>query len=112
MFFIRKVLFIAGCCLAPFFVAECKLPELSPATVTTKINEIMKAHASHKSLTPVIIERTLTNYLELLDPNKSYFIESDIHPWLHPSEQLLIKSSKIIIEITFVLSNKYIRSWR
>ena len=89
MAFVRKALFIIGCSLGPFFMADCKLPELTPAIVTTKLNEIMKAHASHKQLTPVIIERTLNNYLELLDPNKSYLIEPDISQWLHPSEPLL-----------------------
>lgn len=89
MSFIRKAIFIFSFCLAPLFTADCKLPELTPVTVSTKLKEIMKAHASHKQLTPVIIERTLNNYLELLDPNKSYFIESDIHQWLHPSEELL-----------------------
>lgn len=89
MSFIPRILLIIGCCFASFHLAECKLPELTPAVVTTKLNEIMKAHASHKKLSPVIIERTLNNYLELLDPNKSYFIESDISQWLHPSEELI-----------------------
>lgn len=89
MFFFRKTLIIAVFCIAPFFIAEGKLPELTPTVVTTKLNEIMKAHASHKTLTPIIIERTLNNYLELLDPNKSYLIETDIDFWLKPSDQLL-----------------------
>lgn len=89
MTFIRKAIFIIVFCLPPFFTVDCKLPELTPAVVSTKLNEIMKAHASHKKLTPVIIERTLNNYLELLDPNKSYFIESDINQWLHPPEALV-----------------------
>lgn len=89
MSFLRKALFIAGSCFMILQFAECKLPELTPAIVNAKLNEIMKAHASHKKLSPAIIERTLNNYLELLDPNKSYLIESDIKQWLHPSEQLL-----------------------
>lgn len=91
MSFMRKIILLIVCCLTPLLTIDCKLPELTPAVVTTKLNEIMKAHASHKKLTPAIIERTLNNYLELLDPNKSYFIESDIHQWLHPSEELLIQ---------------------
>ncbi len=89
MSFIPKILLIIGCSFASFHLAEGKLPELTPAIVTTKLNEIMKAHASHKKLSPIIIERTLNNYLELLDPNKSYFIEADISQWLHPSDELL-----------------------
>lgn len=89
MSFVRQAIVFAVCCLIPLFTVDCKLPELTSATVTTKLNEIMKAHASHKKLTPAIIQRTLNNYLEILDPNKSYFIESDIQTWLHPSEELL-----------------------
>ena len=89
MSFMQKALFFLGCCLVPFLPVECKLPELTPVIVSTKLNEIMKTHASYKKLTPVLIERTLNNYLEILDPNKSYFIESDIQQWIHPSPELL-----------------------
>lgn len=68
---------------------DCKLPELTPEITHNKLEEIMKVHASHKNLTPTLIKRILQNYLEELDPNKSYFIEPDIHQWLEPSEQLL-----------------------
>lgn len=85
----RHALFIFVCLFGCFSSVECKLPELTSTIVTTKLNEIMKAHASHKKLTPILIERTLNNYLEILDPTKSYLIESDIDTWLHPSEALL-----------------------
>lgn len=68
---------------------EAKLPDLTPQDVTTKAKEIMKAHASQKKLTPTLAKRILNNYLENLDPNKTYFIESDIHEWTHPSDELL-----------------------
>jgi carboxyl-terminal processing protease len=57
--------------------------------VKTKAKEIMKAHASHKKLTPMLMQRIITSYLEELDPNKTYFIESDIANWIHPSDSLL-----------------------
>jgi len=69
-----------------FFLCEAKSPDLTPQDVVNKTNEIMKSHASHKELTPVLAQRVLTNYLEQLDPNKTYFIESDIEEWVHPSE--------------------------
>jgi carboxyl-terminal processing protease len=68
---------------------EAKLPELSREKAKEKIHEIMKTHASHKTLTPELVKRTLQNYLEELDPNKSYFIETDIHQWVEPSETSL-----------------------
>ncbi|MGK5593966.1 MAG: tail-specific protease Tsp [Parachlamydiaceae bacterium] len=66
-----------------------KLPDITPQDVTKKLNEIMKAHASHKQLSPTIVERALQNYLDELDPTKTYFIESDIDQWVHPSPTLL-----------------------
>lgn len=66
-----------------------KQPDLNPKSTTVKIDEIMKAHATHKELTPELTKRILQNYLENLDPVKSYFIETDIHEWLEPSDQLL-----------------------
>lgn len=73
------------------FICEGKLPDIGPQDVTTKAKEIMKAHASHKTLTPALTQRILNNYLETLDYNKTYFIESDIEEWIHPSDTLLQK---------------------
>lgn len=68
---------------------EAKLPDLTPEDVTREASDIMKAHASYKKLTPILAERTLNNYLDNLDPNKTYFIEPDIDQWVHPSDVLL-----------------------
>lgn len=73
------------------FYCEAKLPDIRPQDVTSKAKEIMKAHASQKKLTPELSERILQNYLEIMDVNKIYFIESDIEEWLHPSDALLEK---------------------
>ncbi|HRD55610.1 MAG TPA: S41 family peptidase [Parachlamydiaceae bacterium] len=70
-------------------IAEGKIPELSPRIVNVKMQEIMKAHAKYKKLSPELMKRILANYLEELDPAKSYFIESDIHEWQEPSEKYL-----------------------
>lgn len=82
---IQKWIFFALITLTPFF-AESKLPELTPEGVNVKISEILKEHASNKELNEVLIRRTMTNFVELLDPNKSYFIQSDIEKWINPSD--------------------------
>lgn len=82
-----------SCVFSPFSL-EAKLPELTPKNTTEKINEIMKAHATYKKATPVLIKRTLQNYIEELDPTKTYFVESDIHQWLEPSDEFLEKALK------------------
>lgn len=72
--------------LLPWIIEATKLPEITSKNVNTKMNEIMRAHAKYKTLSPELIKRILHNYLEELDPAKSYFIESDINEWLEPSD--------------------------
>lgn len=81
--------YLYGLLIVFFLSCEAKVPDLTSSTVTSKVKEIMKSHASQKKLTPVLVERILNNYLEELDPNKTYFIESDIDQWLHPSNELI-----------------------
>ncbi|GAB4227766.1 MAG: carboxy terminal-processing peptidase [Chlamydiales bacterium] len=74
-----------------FFSCEAKLPDVNQKDVKTKLEEIMKVHASHKTLTPQIVKRALSNYLEELDPVKTYFIESDIEEYISPDQSLIAK---------------------
>jgi carboxyl-terminal processing protease len=92
--------FVLTCLFLPIS-QEAKLPELTPKNTTAKINEIMKAHATYKKATPVLIKRTLQNFLNELDPTKTYFIESDIHQWLEPSDEYLDKALKEYNESNF-----------
>jgi carboxyl-terminal processing protease len=85
----RKYLAFLLCLLLLTLICEGKLPDIDPQDVTLKAKEIMKAHASHKELTSTLAQRILNNYLENLDFNKTYFIESDIEEWIHPSDSLL-----------------------
>lgn len=70
-------------------VVECKQPQLSPKDVKAKVEEILKAHVSHKVLTTDLMERVFQNFLEEMDPTKTYFIEREIKTWLQPSETVL-----------------------
>lgn len=76
-----------------FLISSCegKLPSIGPEDVTAKSKEFMKAHASQKKLTPALAQRILNNFIENLDVNKTYFIQSDIEEWLHPQEAQLQK---------------------
>lgn len=69
--------------------AHAKAPEISSRDVKNKIEELLKSHASHKKFTPELVERTLQNFLEELDPSKCYFLEGEVAPWTTPSETLL-----------------------
>ena len=77
-----------------FSFAEARPPQLSPRDARSKIDEILKAHATHHKLNPELIQRALINYIDELDPGKTYFIEPDIDKWLKPAEELLEKTTK------------------
>lgn len=69
--------------------AEPRAPQLVPRDVKTKMEEILKAHAAYKKLTPDLLERILKNFIEEIDPAKGYFLQEEIEPWEHPSEVLI-----------------------
>lgn len=81
--------------LGAFDPCAATLPQITPKDVNKKLNEIMKVHASHKTLTPQIVKRALGNFLEELDPSKTYFIEADIEEWTSPTDE---KLEKIIVD--------------
>ena len=66
-----------------------KLPDLTGHDVTKKSEEALEAHATHKKFDRLIAQRSLLNYLESLDPVKTYFIAPEIEIWTHPSDTLL-----------------------
>lgn len=90
---LRKLLLLFACLILPLAI-QAKLPDLTPKSTHEKFDEIMKAHATYKVLSPVLVKRVLTNYIEELDPNKSYFIEGDIHQWLEPTDAQVDKVLK------------------
>jgi carboxyl-terminal processing protease len=78
--------------VATTLICEAKPPSLTPRDTRVKIEEILKAHVSHQSLNLEIVKRAFQNYLEEVDPGKTYFIESDIAKWSQPSDTLLAKA--------------------
>lgn len=72
-----------------FSSIEAKPPQLTARDTRVKIEEILKAHVCHQKLTDEIVKRAIQNYLEELDPGKTYFLESDIAEWINPSQTLL-----------------------
>jgi carboxyl-terminal processing protease len=66
-----------------------KLPDITPKQTTAKMKEIMKEHITFKEMTPTLAKRTLNTFVEDLDPNKTYFIESDVQKWTNPSDHTI-----------------------
>ncbi len=83
---VLKDLFFIGMTLFLFSTASCKLADITPQQASAKLHEIMQSHAIYKQLTTELVKRALLNYLEELDPTKSYFVTSDIQMWLEPSD--------------------------
>lgn len=71
---------------------QAKPPALSSKDTKTKLEEILKVHVSYQHLTPEIVKRAIDNYLEEVDPAKTYFIEPEILKWTSPSDELLNKA--------------------
>lgn len=68
---------------------NAKPPQLTHRDTRIKIEEILKAHVSHQRLNEELVIRAIQNFLEELDPTKTYFLESDIHKWLDPEAELI-----------------------
>jgi carboxyl-terminal processing protease len=80
---IRLLIFLL---LLPVLLSA-KVAELSPRDVNAKVNELLFAHISQKKLTEEIMKRALVNFIEEMDPLKTYFIEEEIAPYLNPKEE-------------------------
>ena len=68
---------------------EAKPADLTPSSAHKKALEILKAHVLHKEFTPELAKHTLENFLDELDPIKTYLIESETLKWIEPSADLL-----------------------
>ncbi len=66
-----------------------KPPQIAPKEAKKKIEEILKAHVSQKSFSPLIIKRSLVSFIDELDPSKTYFTENEVDSWINPSDLLV-----------------------
>lgn len=78
--------------LVVFALCEAKPPQLTPHDTRIKVEEILKAHVSYQKLTTELVRRALQNYLEEIDPLKTYFIADEVDKWVNPSDELLNKT--------------------
>ncbi len=86
----RMVSFLFSCLfLFLYTFAHAKPPQLTNRDTRIKIEEILKAHVSHQQLNTELTRRAIQNFIDELDPTKTYFLESDLAPWIEPSTALL-----------------------
>ncbi len=74
--------------------ASAKPPALSPRDTRVKIEEILSAHVSNQALTTDIVKRSFHNFLEELDPGKTYLLANEVDRWENPSQELLSQTLK------------------
>ena len=85
----RFIFLFLLCCQA---LCLAKPPSLTPQDTKNKIQEILRAHVSYQKLSEELIQRTFANYLDEIDPLKTYFLESEVLEWSAPSQELLQKT--------------------
>lgn len=68
---------------------ESKPPSLTPRDARVKTEEILKAHVTHQRLTPELMKRALQNYLDEIDPGKTYLLKDEVVRWIDPSDELI-----------------------
>lgn len=85
----QLVWIVLFCFLGVGIDAAPKLPDLRQEDVVNRAEEAFSAHASQKQFDNQIAARTLLNYLEALDPMKTYFLRDEVAPWVQPSEEML-----------------------
>ncbi len=88
---LRRILIFLVTVAIPF-VVHAQLPELDSSKVQKKVNEILKAHAVYKELTPTLMRRTMTGYVDQLDPSKTYLIKTDVVRFISPDDAFVQKT--------------------
>lgn len=74
-------------CASPFCGAAP--PELEPRDVSIKLKEVLRHHATYKKLDRVLAKRSLENFIEELDPSRTYLTQLEVEQWLDPSSELV-----------------------
>lgn len=87
-----RIFYLSLCFFFIGYSLQAKLPDLTPEKTVKISQELLKLHASQQKITPELMKKIFQNYLEELDPTKTYFIKSDIIEWLEPSDEVLNKS--------------------
>jgi carboxyl-terminal processing protease len=76
--------------LLVWFIPLCAAPPaLEPRDVFIQLREVLRQHALYKRLDAILVERALENFVEELDPSRTYLTEDEVDRWIHPSPTLI-----------------------
>lgn len=86
---LRKCLRFSCLLICAIALLCAKPPPLTPQSTKATVEEILKAHVCHRELTKELLARAFANFLEELDPAKTYLLDAAIIPWQSPTGELL-----------------------
>ena len=89
--YLKYYLPLALCITFSVLHAQIAPPNITAVDVHQKTHELFKAHIKYKEMSPEVAKRALANYLEELDPLKSYFTKEEVKAWLYPSDEILVQ---------------------
>lgn len=106
-----KIFLLFILCLQSFCFA--KPPSLTPKDTKNKIQEILKAHVSYQKLDEEIIRRTFLNYLDEIDPLKTYLTEDETVELTSPSDDFILSALQGIqnedFTVFFTFHDKFLK---
>jgi carboxyl-terminal processing protease len=69
-----------------------EVPLLKHANVRQVMNQLFVYHVDKNKMDEELMARAFQLYLQQLDPEKVYFLQGEINPYIHPSKELLSRS--------------------
>lgn len=81
-------------------------PELTPSITKKKMDEILHAHVSYKSLNSSLIKPLVEGYLDILDPLKTYLIHSEILEYISLTDEMCEQIKNDIQKEDFTIFEK------
>ena len=92
--------------ILPLIILARPAKEMTPRSVSKVLQEIFQEHATYKAFDKELANRALTLFIDQLDSSKTYFLESEIKPYLSPNEALLEQVVKEQLDETFLTFRK------
>lgn len=73
--------------LPTLLFSTSKIADLTPSDVHTKVNEFLFNHITEKKLTKDLMKRSIDNFIEQLDPTKTYLTKAEIQKELNLTDE-------------------------
>ncbi len=64
-------------------------PCMEEKEVKNYFKKMLDSHIEYKSFSKELAKRSLKNFIEELDPSKTYFLEEEVTPWTNPTDSTL-----------------------